>query len=294
MRSSSSASRAARARVLFSAAWLAALGCQASTTSSGAGGGSTTSDTGEGGAAGAGGATTTTTSTTTTTTTTTTSTGTGGAAPITCAQKYTSIVGGPCDLLQQDCGPGETCRPWSTANGGWTTKCLVNSGLKSRGATCHGDAECEAHLFCTGTQKVAGQCAPVCCPANDEPCGGGKCNLSVSLGGNDFLYQCTYLTACTLLTKDACAAGEDCHLQDAKQGYAACVAPSGANVPEGGACQYINDCGDMQLCAQGLCRYNCYLGAAGQGVAAGLGGCPVGETCVESQTGIDGVGVCNP
>jgi hypothetical protein len=286
--------RALRAGVLPLGSVALVGACEASVApTEGAGGASTTSTvTGTGGAGGAGGASTTT-PTTTTPTTTTTTTGAGGQAPLTCAEKYTSLKGGPCDLLAQNCGPGETCRPWSTANGGFTTKCLTNSGLKSRGATCHGDAECEAHLFCTGNQNIAGQCSPVCCPADDQPCGGGRCNLNVSLGPKDFVFQCTYLTACTLLTKDACPDGEDCHLQD-KEGYAACIAPSGTHAPEGGACQYINDCGDMQLCAQGVCRYNCMLGAAGQGVAPGLGGCPTGQTCAEAQTGLAGVGVCAP
>jgi hypothetical protein len=291
---SSSFARLARACALLACASVA-VACSSAATSSGAGGAGTT-DSGSGGGVatgGAGGATTT--STTTSSTTTSSGTGgSGGSAPLVCKQKYTSVKGGACDMLNQTCPAGQTCRPFSLGGGGVTTKCLSNSGLKSRGAPCTGDAECEAHLFCTGSPSAPGQCAPVCCPDTDDPCAGGKCNLSVSLGGNDFVYLCTYLAQCTLFTKDACAKGTACHLQDTTDGYAACVAPSGTNAPEGGACQYINDCGDMQLCAGGTCRYNCLLGKAGEGVAPGLGGCPAGETCQAQKTGIDGVGVCQP
>ncbi len=294
MRKRPSIARAACASALL-LGWLSTgAGCEAATDPNAGAGGASTADPGAGGAGGttasggAGGASTTTSSTTPG------AGGAGGSPHLDCKQKYTSIQGGACDLLNQDCDLGQTCRPWSLAGGAYTTKCLTNSGLKSRGAVCTGDAECEAHLFCTGNTNSPGQCAPACCPDADEPCGGGKCNLTVSLGAADFVYLCTYLTACTLLTKDACPKGEDCHLQDSKEGYAACVAPSGSNVPEGGKCAFINDCGDMQLCAQGLCRYNCYVGAAGEGVAPGLGGCPAGQVCGESKTGIAGVGVCHP
>jgi hypothetical protein len=243
--------------------------------------------TGYGGAGGAGGAPATTTSSTSSSTS---QGGAGGSGPIACNQKYTSLAAGPCDLLQQDCQPGYTCRPWPVGNG-FTTMCLANSGLKSRGAPCNGDVECEAHLFCTG---APGQCSPICCPANDELCGGGRCNLTFALSQTDWVSLCTYLTQCTLLTKNACPAGTECHLQDAQQGSAACVAPSGTSVPEGGACKYINDCHDMQLCDAGTCRYNCLVGAAGQGQPPGLGGCPAGQTCKDVKTGIDGIGICEP
>lgn len=270
------------------------VGCSADGGSSIATTAPTTSTAGAGGAGGAspaggaGGA-----STSSTSSSSTSSGGAGGSVPLVCTPKYSSVKSGPCDLLQQDCGPGQTCRPWAVGNS-YTTKCLANSGLKSRGAPCSSDQECEAQLFCTGNVNSPGQCAPICCPDTDEPCGGGKCNLSVQLGPTDFIMLCTYLTQCTLLTANACAKGTECHLQDSKQGYAACVAPSGTHVAEGQACQYINDCGDMQLCDVGKCRYNCFLGGAGQGLSPGLGGCLAGQTCVDKGTGIEGIGVCQP
>lgn len=237
-----------------------------------------------------GGATTTTTSTDTGTggATTTTAAGGGGAAPVTCDGKpYSTVPKGDCDLLAQDCPPGEGCVPTGLGTE-WTTSCKTSSGLKGPTKPCNSANECQAGLFC-----VFGQCAPVCCPDSNEPCGGGTCNVE-SAFGDYTVFVCSYLITCELLTQDACAPGSECHIMDAMQGLATCVPPSGANKQEGEACQYLNDCGDMQLCYEGICRYNCYIDAMGQGVP-GLGGCPVNENCLFPVSfGIDNVGVCLP
>src|SRR5438045_2245784 len=59
---------------------------------------------------------------------TTASTGTGAAspdagppAPLVCkSHTYSTIKVGPCDLLQQDCPVGKTCKEFPSADGTWT------------------------------------------------------------------------------------------------------------------------------------------------------------------------------
>jgi len=216
------------------------------------------------------------------------STGTGGDT-IACDGSYTTIPEGECNQLQQDCDLGYGCKPLPK-NGDWTTSCQASSGLKGATKSCMTDTECQPGLFC-----VFNQCSPVCCPATAEPCNGGTCNVEAPFGPYT-TFLCSYLAKCQILTENACAEGTECHIQDYDQGLSMCVPPSGANKKEGEACQYLNDCGEMQICFNSICRYSCYYSAMGQGMP-GLGGCPktpVVEKCMMGQFGIDDVGVCQP
>lgn len=274
--------------VLFT---LAAVACGDSGSSTGTGGSGT----------GTGGGATTTTGTggsTTTTTTTTTTTGTGGG-PLSCTSMVTNIPSGECDLFQQDCpNSNQTCTfvqdgSGGGGGGGTTTACQTANGLVTLGLPCASDGECAAGLFCIGDP---GKCTPACCPDNDQPCGPGQCNLTVNVnGGTDFFMACTFSDMCTLFDPNSCVMGEDCHLGD--PGAAFCSQPSGANLMEGEACVYVNDCGDMQNCIGNMtdgffCRYLCEIGSS---AAPGLGGCPAGQTCDGSfDTGFTDVGACLP
>ena len=212
-----------------------------------------------------------------------------GTSMITCPGTYTTVPEGECSQLQQDCQPGFGCKP-AQDGASWTTQCVPSSGLKGPKKPCATDAECQPGLFC-----VFGQCTPVCCPTTSEPCNGGTCNVEAPFGPYT-TFLCSFLEKCDILTENACARGTDCHIQDFDQGLSVCVPPSGANKQEGEPCNYLNDCGPMQLCFNMVCRWNCYVSAMGQGMP-GLGGCPkmpVVEKCTQSDFGIDDVGVCLP
>ncbi len=234
--------------------------------------------------------------------------GTGGAVdagPIVCTAAYTNVPkGAGCDLLQQDCGAGQTCVPDKT---GTATTCIPATGLKSAGEDCFEDTECDVKLVCIGqTGDQPGQCVPFCCPAKPyEPCGGGICNEKVDFGGQAWAYMCSYATPCTLLAAPSCMTGYGCYVESTEgTSVAVCLERSANMIPELGVCSYINDCASMQDCyglgssTTGVCLYYCTIGAAG--VAPGLGGCPTGQTCQSTyqnnpvNTGFPGVGLCIP
>lgn len=266
--------------------------CSNGTTSSGASSATGTSSGNGSGGAGSGGA------------------GSGGAAsstgtgkvdagptgPIVCksTSSFSTVPKGNCDILQQNCPGGETCRPVQGASD-FVTECVGGTGLKTAGELCVADSECDAKLFCISTK-----CTPVCCRDNDEPCNGGICNINVKFGTHA-IFLCHYAPKCELLVPDACAPGLDCHIEDAKQSLATCGEPNGKTVPELAACLYINDCATMQECFKGdnVCHYYCRL-SGGTGQAPGLGGCPAAEDCLDTyngqalKLGVPGIGLCFP
>jgi hypothetical protein len=215
-----------------------------------------------------------------------------GGPPMCPTMSYSNISG-DCDLLQQTCTGNFTCGVFDDGSGGSTTKCQVTAGLKPTGAACADDvgatSECEKGDFC-----IANVCTKICCPETMDPCGSGKCNLKVTFTGTmDFINVCTYAPACTLFTANACMGMTQCHPEE--RGLATCQANSGANVVEGGMCQAVNDCGDMQLCVGAMapdlfCRYACTMGSS---AAPGMGGCPANQTCQGLQD-FTSIGVCIP
>src|SRR4051812_22316827 len=77
------------------------------------------------------------TSTTDTTSTASGATGgSGGMATLTCGVEYTNVPTGDCDLLNQNCAPGETCNAEKGPGAMWTTVCVPAYGLKQRGEVC--------------------------------------------------------------------------------------------------------------------------------------------------------------
>jgi len=216
------------------------------------------------------------------------------------AATVTNLPQTDCDMLQQDCPGNKTCTPTGTATMVTGTACNVNAGLKGLGETCTQDSECEKGALCLGSPTDPGFCSRVCCPASNEPCGPGDCNLTVTfnMDGSQHAQFCTFAPACTLFDASSCAGNTDCH--PAKDGLSTCSAPSGANVPVHGACSFINDCGDMQACIpigndpnMPTCEYVCKLGDTTD--APGLGGCPQGQACDVGLAGFEGqmIGVCN-
>jgi hypothetical protein len=225
------------------------------------------------------------------------------AGPIKCPGAVSSnIAKGPCDLLQQDCPAGETCTPIQVG-ATWTTSCESADGLKGPGETCDHPSECRAGTFCL----QSGQCTMPCCPDNDEPCGGGTCNVSVNFASGPSaptVEMCAYSKQCRLLTPGACDPGQDCHIEDPSQGLATCTAPSDNVVGELGTCTYLNDCHDNQECFRlpgettGTCYWYCYRNLQTPALP-GEGGCPTGETCVDSidgialDFGVPNIGLCH-
>jgi hypothetical protein len=237
-----------------------------------------------------------------TATSTSGSEGSGGEAPLVCAEPIVqtqprSVVTGECDLLDQDCQLGRTCvavqDPRTRA---WSTKCTIAPGLKGPGKPCVAPDECEAGLFCIGGQDAF--CAAPCCPPTNEPCGNGLCNLFTEFENGLFVWMCSYDEGCELFAEDACVPGRDCHISDIRQGRATCVRLADRRVDEGQPCDYLNECGDMQHCdAPGLearsCRYYCYLQRSDP-LPPGGGGCPEGQACQQVNVGRSDVGICRP
>lgn len=263
---------------------IAHAGCGESTTTVGSGG----SGAGGSGAGGSGGGSTGGTGGTGGTTTTSTTTSTG---PLTCADPVSipPIVGGMCDLLQQNCLPGETCIPSAD---GTSTLCRKEGGLKGAGKPCtlnQGLQECQAGLFCVGPPDGVGICTRPCCQTDDQPCGGGDCNSEVNFVGVT-IFMCSYSEQCTLFAEDTCKNGQQCQLVYPTQGLAVCTLIAPEMVPPGGACNYINECGAAQVCIGGICRHNCKKSVGG---AVGDGGCPDAQVCQDFYMGSAGdIGLC--
>ncbi len=218
--------------------------------------------------------------------------GAGGVGgPIDCADDYTNITG-PCDLLNQDCPPGQWCNVVPDIPSS-TTQCVVGSGgAKGQGDSCDHTAQCQTGLTCE-----AGWCSPFCCPDNDLPCQDGICSIAINYDSGGYAFLCFYDSDCLFQAK--CEPGFGCYVVDVDAGYAQCSPESGAGAGEGESCTYLNDCGDSQMCNtdapdNGLCRDLCDVGSW-QNLTPGLGGCAPGRSCNDlSWPGFPGVGMCLP
>jgi hypothetical protein len=271
---------------VMAAAALALVACGDSGGGTG-GAGSTTTSGGDGGSGGEVQVSVAVSSSSAVTTASSSSSSSSGGF-INCAGGYATFQQGPCDLLQQDCDPGFHCT-WKSAGGGdWTTECVPRGGLKGLAAECEVETECEAGLTC-----FFDVCTPICCPGNEQPCGGGSCNLLVSLDADDTVRLCTYSQQCTPLTADACPEDTFCHFEEPT--VSTCVPSSGEDALQGEPCMNLNDCGDMQQCAvdaDDTCRFICELDPNSQ--PPGFGGCPIGQDCRTTPLiEIDGLGICD-
>mgnify|MGYP001555725559 CR=1 FL=1 len=239
------------------------------------------------------------------------STGKDGSPPTTCEAGVT----GECDIITQNCGPGKDCTAVKT-DGGYTTQCTSNTtGNLTEGTACTPSSQnpCVAGLECVATSTNNGRCSKHCCFGDDSACGtakpegyAGRCDLVLTLDGVNPAYDvCTYSPGCEPFHQQPCATGQECSVKDS-QGTASCVGFSGADAGEGASCQYANDCNaDGLLCLGALdggagstCIWSCYKppGPFDAGIAnlqPGYGGCPNGQTCKVSITGLPSwMGAC--
>jgi hypothetical protein len=198
--------------------------------------------------------------------------------------------------LQQNCTNDKTCVPVDNGSGGagmLSTACQGNAGLKAVASPCASDTECQKGLFC-----FFDVCTPPCCPdAGSNSCMGGQCNLKISLQAphdQDFYYVCTFAPQCTLFDVNSCAATYGCY-PDNGPGLMTCSQTKNPAVPEGGACNAVNDCETMTACVDtpGVCRIMC--DPAGSAMPPKQGGCPANETCKPTNLGTFGMtGLCTP
>ncbi|HRI69429.1 MAG TPA: hypothetical protein PK156_34595 [Polyangium sp.] len=200
--------------------------------------------------------------------------------PVTCT-KDTTLDETNCSLIKQDCkNPGEMCVPSGSA-----TTCIYQTGVKGVGANCVDNKECGAGLAC-----VFFTCAPYCCRSNpQELCGSASCNVNIDVGGGN-VWACNLSKACILFGND-CPENQQCRLTDPDQELSLCSPSSDAPVPEGGACEFLNDCGAGQVCSNNVCHYSCSL-ADWQTKMPGAGGCPPMQTCVDVYMNSGATGIC--
>jgi hypothetical protein len=224
----------------------------------------------------------------------TSSTGGGGAAPIPCNTPVFDGMPGPCDLLQQDCPPGQQCDVV-----GNTTGCVTASnGLIVKGGDCSQDNECSAGLRC-----VDCKCTPYCCVDNDLPCEGGLCDISLDFGNGTHAYTCSFKESCTLfeMTCGQTPCGiTKCHAVDFMNGLAVCDLPApGMEKAEGEGCMYRNECGESAHCntteQPAVCRDLCDL-TNWMSLTPSTGGCVAMRTCqmISGGDGFPNVGICLP
>lgn len=209
--------------------------------------------------------------------------GTTEVRPSCPSQDYSTVPGDECDLLAQDCPPGQGCIEVPDG-ASFVAACRSTNGLKDERLPCEFSNECKPGLAC-----VFGRCSPHCCPDNDEPCGGGDCNVVIEFGIFQSLF-CSFTRQCQPFQPDACPEGEGCFI-NAEQNLSSCIPFS--RMPPGGEgepCSALNACDDQMSCT-GVCRFNCIVGAAG--LEPGEGGCPEGQGCLV-QPGVDIYGVCAP
>lgn len=210
-----------------------------------------------------------------------TSVSSSSGAPIECTD-HTTLDETDCSLVKQDCAnPGEMCIP-----NGESTQCVYQTGIKGPGAPCSNNKECEAGSTC-----VFYTCSPFCCPSQAQAfCGSAQCNVSISFG-TKIAFACNLSKTCTLF-ENACPPNQGCRLGDPTQELALCAPQSANPAAEGESCEFLNDCGDNQLCSPkgNVCRYTCLLDGW-QTKEPGLGGCPINQTCLAASTNY---GVCDP
>ena len=210
----------------------------------------------------------------------------------------TNAPSAACDPIGQNCGPGAVC----TVISGGTVGCEERSGAGMLYSLCSSDAECGPGLNCGN-----GRCTRPCCPAlQGSLCGPqGQCNLITSHPSGVTLRHCNFQPPCEPWSSGAgCTAPET---QCNRGGSSTICAAPGAVVALGQPCQFANNCADSQSCAGAtgsqVCRWMCKysnVGAPASGTVhsepdaqPGLGGCPVGETCVR-QPDSTWLGVCEP
>jgi hypothetical protein len=222
------------------------------------------------------------------------------AAPVD-AGGHCSPAKGECDIVLQDCPPGNEC----VADNAGRTACepvQVSQQLPMGRACCPAAANpCLPGLTCVGNAcsdggPKTGRCSPACCKGDDQACGksdpegiSGACDLTlVGPDANTPLHDvCTYRQRCKPFKTEPCKAGETCLVED-EVGSATCVDSFGLTNRE--RCDYANDCADGLVCLRkgdgGICHTVCLIpgsvhpfDASVEDGGPGTGGCPAKERC---------------
>ena len=223
----------------------------------------------------------------------------------------TDNIEGECNLVSQNCQPGNECVLANSGDGGNTTKCQpIGTGALVKGSTCV--ASGSSNPCVKGTACISGRCAPACCFGDNSNCGNsipegftGECILNIVDKNDKKLYSaCTYNAACKPFGIEACPTDYACLVKDV-QGTATCTTiyqPPGK--AELAPCTVANDCKDGMMClgtADGgsICEYVCYKGGGpfDAGISSGpsgKGGCSLlKKTCTGSITNLPTwLGIC--
>ncbi|MDB4944055.1 MAG: hypothetical protein JWP97_3589 [Labilithrix sp.] len=221
-----------------------------------------------------------------------------------------SPVTGVCDVVLQDCPDDAKGSKQECVIDGTKARCVPVQGSQQLGigrACCANNATgnpCLPGLTCVGNLcedggPQTGRCSPACC--DDKACGKsdpegitGACDLTLVDDKNQPLYEvCSYRQRCQPFQVEPCKAGDTCLVED-PSGSASCIASFGKGNRE--PCSFANECADGFVCAgatTSICRTVCLLpntvspyDAGLVDAGAGKGGCPTGESCRISFTGL--------
>ncbi len=157
-------------------------------------------------------------------------------------------VGDACDLVLQNCpSADDSCVYSSSTKANVCAKVTTGPGLK--GEPCTKNEDCDKGLSCYDD----GKCSPACCTGNNSVCGaGGTCSLAITDSTDKVIYHaCSYNAVCNPFKYD-CPTGQLCLFSEAPSTFK-CSTPSSAGAVSkapGGACTYVNDCGESQTCTQ--------------------------------------------
>lgn len=222
-------------------------------------------------------------------------------------------TGDECDLVKQNCTDASKSCVYDNASKHNVCE-SVTFGTKLKGEGCAAPGDCDKGLFC-----FSGKCSPACCSGDSSVCGaGGSCNLAITDPDTKAVvyHACSYSAKCNPFKYD-CPTGQMC-LFSSEPDVFKCSSPAGGasslGVAPGGACEYINDCGESQGCfstttdagKSSKCLLFCWLmtpagfapGTKPDGRFPADGNCTIGGksygTC-KSAGGIGGgLGVCQP
>jgi hypothetical protein len=195
------------------------------------------------------------------------------------------ISASQCDSFLQDCEPGEKCVPYASGGGNWNAnKCVPVLGDGKIGEPCtyagavEATDSCDASSMCWNVGDVDGEaigtCTAFCTGTPDDPACPSGSSCSMSCDGS--LSVCT--KNCDPLLQDCLGTG--CYWAGSRF---QCVFTT-ADIEEGGACGFINDCKPGLLCANPEVLPSCEGSACctafcDLGVGAGACGIP-GTECL--------------
>lgn len=218
---------------------------------------------------------------------------------------------GNCDLLAQDCAPGEDMQPrtcvYALPEMGATvpqTVCapIVGAGAEEGGACCAINS-CDTGLVCVGavesgpgTCSTMGTCRRYCCGSSSDCAGGEVCS---GFGGGFMGGICDTIDGCDLVDQTGCEdeSGTGCY--PGTGGATQCVRPTMAMAAEGATCMFTNDCVPGTGCftvtpsgggmARSVCLRFCDTGD-------GAADCPgsMGMACQAAAGLPTGTGICPP